>query len=376
MNPLLTGIPPSLIRELNAKKRPTSIDLGLGEPVLRPDPAPFRAATAWVEAHGCPYSPNNGFDELRAAIAAHYRLPGLDQPENVCVTVGSQEALYLALKALVDPARHEVLLATPAFPLYAKLCQMEGLRCKQVEFSAESGFRPRADAILAAVNPHTRLIILASPANPTGRVWPEAELRLLGDGLRSTFAPIYILSDEVYHELYYTEAPPSSPATFYGRTLVASSLSKSCALTGLRLGYLLAPTEVAAPVFKAHQFVVSCAGTFDQRVALEIFRDPARLSAHRPIYQQRRGLLLSALARAGLEHVAPEGGFYCMVRLSGEWAEDSMGTVLTLLERKDVLAIPGAAFGAEGWLRISWAGGPADVETGLSRIAELMTERR
>lgn len=372
MNPLLRAIAPSIIRELHGRRRSTSIDLGLGEPTLLPDPAPFRAATGWVAQNGCPYSPNPGFPELRAVIAGHYRLPGLAEAENVCVTVGSQEALYVAVKGVLDPARDEALVVTPAYPLYAKLCQMEGIAVREVALPAETGFRPAAEAVLAALTERTRLLILASPSNPTGRVWPRAELQRLCEGLGER--DIYILSDEVYRELYYEE-PPTSPAAWYRRTIVVGSLSKSCALTGLRLGWALMPRAVAPAILKAHQFVVSCASTYSQRVALEIFQDPARLAAHRPHYQAQREALLQALARHGLSFVAPEGAFYCLVKLEGEWAGDSMAAALALLDRQDVVAIPGAAFGAEGYLRISWVAPPVALEMGLGRLRAFLKSR-
>src|SRR5215217_7926390 len=132
MNPLVTSIPPSLIRAINARKRAGDIDLGLGEPTLRPDAAPFRAAAEWVAEHGCPYTGNAGYEELREMIARRYggsRFPGA---AGVCVTVGSEEALYLAIKALLDPARDEVLIVEPCYLAYPKICAMEGVAHRMV----------------------------------------------------------------------------------------------------------------------------------------------------------------------------------------------------------------------------------------------------
>ncbi len=371
MNPLLSEIAPSLIRELNSRKRPDSIDLGLGEPALRPDMAPFEAATAWVAEHGCPYSPNPGFSELRGAIARHYAYPGLDQAANVCVTVGSQEALFVALKALLDPAHDEALIVGPSYPLYAKLCQMEGIASREVMLDPYQGFRPDARRVIASLGPKTRVLVLATPSNPTGRVWPREELEILAAALMERDEPVYVLSDEVYRELYYGEAPPTSMAEVYPRTIVVNSLSKSNALTGLRLGWLMAPAEVMAGALKVHQFAVSCASTYSQRVALEVFRQDL-LDQHRGHYASQRESLLEQLDRVGLGAVLPEGGFYAMIRLTGPWSGDSTKAAFALLERKNVVAIPGAAFGAEGWLRISWVAPPETVAAGLSRIREFL----
>lgn len=379
MNPLLQHIAPSLIRELHGKKRPSSIDLGLGEPTLRPDMAPLRAALRWVEDNGCPYSPNAGFHDLREAIARHYGYPGMGAAESACVTVGSQEALHVAVKTLCDPAADEVLIVAPAYPLYAKLCQMEGVAHRLAWLDAAEGFRPDAARVLAEVTERTRVLVLASPSNPTGRIWPEAELVRLAGGLRALERPPYLIADEVYGELFLDggdEERPASAARCYERTVVCGSLSKSCALTGLRLGWLLAPPDLAPALIKVHHFAVSCAGTVAQRAGLEIFRRPELLGAQRAHYRGQREALLQALTEAGLEHIVPEGAFYCFLRLRGAWAKDSVQTAFTLLERKDVVAVPGSVFGdqSEGWLRVTFVAPPEQLREGVRRIAELLDE--
>lgn len=378
MNPLFDKISPSVIRAINDKKRPDSIDLGMGQPLLKPAMAPLQQALAWVEANGCPYSPNLGFPELRTAIARHFGYPGLDTAETTCVTVGSQEALYLAIKGLLNPTpgpeADEVLVVTPAFPAYQKLCLMEGIPYREVSLDPDADFAADAARVLAAVTPRTRLVVLASPNNPTGRIWPESELRKLAAGLSALPRPVYLLSDEVYSELYFTDAPPVSPARFYPRTMVAGSLSKSCALTGLRLGWLLTPREVAAPMWKAHQFAVSCADTVAQRAALEIFQSPAYLTAHLPHYRAQYAALVAALDASGLSYVRPEGAFYCLVRVpaASPWARDTMGLSLAVLERENVVIIPGSAFGAEGFVRLSFVASPEALAAGIARLGAFL----
>jgi aspartate/methionine/tyrosine aminotransferase len=369
MNPLLDQIAPSLIRALNAKKRPGDIDLGLGEPVLRPTMAPFEAATAWVAEHGCPYTPNAGTLALRHAIATHFAYPGLDTAEAVCVTVGSQEALYLGVKALCDPSTDEVLVVGPSYPAYPKIVQMEGVAVREVALSDATGFAPDAEAVLAAVGPKTRLILMASPANPTGRVWPRAELEKLAAGLLAREGdPVWVLADEVYRELVYTDAPYTSLASVYPHTLVANSLSKSNALTGLRLGWLMGPPAVMGAVVKAHQFVNTAASTYSQQVALAIFKTPGMLAEHRAHYAERSVAVAETLERHGFAFVAPEGAFYVMVRLPA--GIESVGAAYRVLEEAHLVTVPGAAFGAEGWLRLSWVAEPAVFEEGIRRLAE------
>ena len=368
MNRLVETIPPSAIRALNDRKRPDAIDLGLGQPLLHPQMDPLRAALSWVEQHGCPYSPNAGFAELRTAIAQHYGYPGLESADSVCITVGSQQALYLPIKSLLDPSQDEALVITPTFPAYQKLCHLEGVRVREVALDPQAGFAPDAQAVLRAVTDKTRLIALASPCNPTGRVWPASELRALCEGLLALPSPPYLLSDEVYAELYFGEERPASPAQFYPHTLVASSLSKSCALTGLRLGWLLAPKAAMKVMWKAHQFVVSCVDTLAQRTALEIFAHPEILTQHRPHYTSQRDALVASLRQHGLSFVEPDGSFYCLIRLPEPWTQRSMDAALHIMETENVVTIPSSVFGMEGFLRVTFVAEPARIEEGVRRI--------
>ena len=372
MNPVLAGIAPSLIRAINARKRPGDIDLGLGEPTLRPDPAPFEAALARVREEGLPYTANAGDPALREAVARYFAFPGLDAAANVCVAIGSEEALYLAIKAMLDPARDEALIVEPCYLAYPKLCALEGIRHRTVPLDAADGFRPRAELVLGALGPDTRMIILNTPCNPTGRVWPEDELRALADGLAARPGdPVWVLTDEVYRELHYTPGRPASIAELYPHALVAGSLSKSNALTGLRLGWLIGPADAVAAAVKVHQLVNTAASTFSSHVALEIFRRPETLAAHRPLYAGQRALLLDALARNGIAHAPVEGAFYCFVRLPERWAADSLGAAERLLDEHRVVTVPGIAFGGagEGWLRLSWVATPEALTDGIERIA-------
>ncbi|MEB3330625.1 MAG: aminotransferase class I/II-fold pyridoxal phosphate-dependent enzyme [Candidatus Sericytochromatia bacterium] len=375
MNPDLLAIPGSAIRAIAALKQPGDIDLGLGEPTLPVDPAPFQAAVEWVARHGCPYTPNAGDPDLRALIAERCGHPGLDRPEQVCVTVGSQEALYLAIKTVCDAARDEVLVVSPSYPAYEKLCALEGVPVRRVVLPAATHFAPDAERVLAAVGPTTRLVVLASPANPTGRVWADEALKALAEGLlaRGPARP-WVVVDEVYRALCYVP-PPEPLSRWYDRTLVVNSLSKSHALTGLRLGWLLAPAPVVEPAVKAHQFMVTAASTLSQRVALAVLGAPARLDPHRPHYEAVRGPMLERARQLGLQHVPPEGGFYMMVALPPHLAADSRAACLGLLEAHRVVTVPGVAFGAEGWLRLSWVAPPAVLAEGLGRLAAFCAPR-
>jgi len=371
MNPALAGLTPSLIRAIHARKQPGDIDLGLGEPVLRPDPAPFEAAMERMRAQGTPYSPNAGLAELREAVARYHGLPGMSDGASVVITIGSEEALYLAVKTLADPAADELLVVEPGYPAYPKMCQLEGIAHRAVRLRPEDGFRPSADAVLEALGPETRLIVLNTPCNPTGRIWPEAELRALAEGLRRRPGrPVWVLVDEVYRELFYTPDPPVSLARFHPYTVTVGSLSKSNALTGMRIGWMIAPPEVVAEALKVHGLLTTAAPTFSQWVAEEVFRTPGALSAHRQVYLDRRAALLRAAAAHGVELIPPDGAFYALAKLPPPLAGDSLAAAARLLDQHRVVAVPGVAFGeaGEGWLRLSWVGDEAILCEGMARI--------
>ncbi len=369
MNPVLAGIGPSLIRELNSRKQPGDIDLGLGEPRLPPDGAILAEAAAWAAA-GCRYGPNAGDAELRGIVARHFAYDGLDRAENVCLTVGSQEAIFLALKTVCAPGRDEVLVVEPAYPLYRKIAQLEGVASRGVDLPGDTGFGFQADRVLAALSERTRLIVLCSPGNPTGRIAPRSELAELARGLLPRTDPPFVLVDEAYRELYLGDAPVPQLADLYPRTLVAGSLSKSNALTGLRLGWLLAPADVLAAATRVHQLVLTSASTLSQRAARLLFEGD-RLGAHRAHYQARWTVYRAALEAQGLEYVTPEGGFYTMVRLPGPLAADGVQAAFDLQAQGGVVAIPGEAFGesARGWLRTSFVASAADLAEGAARMA-------
>ncbi|MGP6156981.1 MAG: pyridoxal phosphate-dependent aminotransferase [Vulcanimicrobiaceae bacterium] len=373
MNPALLAVGTSVIRALHARRRPSSIDLGLGEPTLMPDVAHFERATAWVAEHGCRYSPNAGFEDLRELIARHYAYPGLERATNVCITTGSSEALYVTLKTLLDPERDELLVVEPAFGVYTKIAEVEGLAVRRVTFDAANGFRFDADAILEAVGPATRAIVICSPCNPTGRVISRDDVKRIADALLARGgAPVYVVHDEIYREQLYTD-DAGSFAEVYPYTVAINSLSKSNALTGLRLGWTLAPADVTAQIAKLHALATSCASTFAQRVAFEIFA-ANQLAVQRAWYVEQRFGALAAAEAAGLELIEPDGAFYLCVRVG---AGDTLAFAEELLESRDVVAIPGDIFGATlaGWLRTSFVAPQDALFEGYSRIASLVAER-
>jgi aspartate/methionine/tyrosine aminotransferase len=371
LNPRVTAIEPSVIRAISAKKQPGAIDLGLGEPTLLPQRRFIDAAARWSAEHGVRYTVNAGDLGLRERIAAHYAYPSMSDASNVCVTTGSQEAVYVAIKTLLDPATDELLVVEPAFPAYAKMAQLEGVACRRVQMRADDGFRYDVDAIVDAIGPSTRLIVVASPSNPTGRVLHDVDARRLAAALLARGGPpVWVLHDEIYRELTYVD-DPGYLALHYPHTIVANSLSKSNALTGMRIGWLLAPAGAIEPLVKTHAWVTSTASSFGQRVAYEIFGEPGALTEQSAWYRAQRERVIAALDASRLEYVPIDGAFYVCVRLPR--GTDSLAAALDLVEHRNVVTIPGRIFGdtLEGWLRLSWVAPIEQFEEGLRRIATL-----
>jgi aspartate/methionine/tyrosine aminotransferase len=371
VNPRVDAIEPSVIRQIAAKKKPGAIDLGLGEPTLFPQQRFIEAAARWAAEHGVKYTVNAGDAGLRERIAAHYAYPAMSEARHVCVTTGSQEAVYIAIKTLLDPAKDELLVADPAFPAYAKMAQLEGVSCRRVHMRADEDFRYDVDVILDAVDRATRAIVIASPANPTGRVIRAADARRLADGLLARGGPpVWVLQDEIYRELTYVD-DPGYVARHYPYTVVANSISKSNALTGMRIGWLIAPDGAIEALNKTHAWVTSTASAFGQRVAFEIFGEPGALTEQAAWYREQHARVTAALDASGLRYVPVDGAFYACVKLPR--GNDSLAAALDLVENRGVVAIPGRIFGdnLEGWLRLSWVAPIGDFEEGLRRIVAL-----
>ncbi len=374
MNPRVVEIESSLIRAVAAKRRAGTIDLGLGEPSLSPNPEHFAHAMRYIEEHGIRYTANAGDVNLREAIARHYDYPGMHDGANVCVTTGSQEAMYVTIKTLLDPATDELLIVEPTFPSYAKMARLEGIAARGAMMSEADNFAIEADRILAAIGERTRAIVMCSPNNPTGRVLNNAQGEQLIRGLESRAGePIWMIHDEIYREQSFVD-----DEVFLGErypyTIVTNSVSKSNALTGLRLGWIIGPERFVENAIKTHAWLTSCTDTFAQQVALHIFGQLGAINEHVSWYRAQWAGVVEALEASRLRFIRPEGSFYACVRLPD--GVGSYDAAMTLIDEYDVLAIPGIAFGAgfEGWLRLSWVAPLEKVREGIKRVTAYVKE--
>jgi len=362
----LQGIEKSVIRQVFDRARPGSINLGLGEPDLPTPDVIRRAAVKAIIEEQNGYTSHAGLKTLREKIAGDY--PHLDQnPDRVIVTAGSQEALYLALLALVDDG-DEVLLPNPGFVAYPTIVKMAGGTTKRYRLPRENGFGFDAGEFQRALSPRTKVVVCISPSNPTGRVLSESDLKFIAGAVRDHGA--YLISDEIYRELYYTPERPESASSFFERTIVIGGLSKSMSMTGWRLGWLGGDEEVVRAALVLHGYVTTCASTVSQKASLVAWTGEAEdaRAGFRGTFRARRDRLLKLIdAELGLRAVTPEGAFYTMLDVSAHGP--SMQVAEELLET-GVITVPGAAFGSEseGFLRVSFCADQETLAEGVQRI--------
>jgi len=374
MNPRVLEIAGSMIREVAARRKPGSIDLGLGEPSLMPNPEHFAYAMAYVETHGIKYTANAGDPALREAIARYYDYPAMHRASNVCVTTGSQEAMYVTIKTLLDPAKDELLVVEPTFPSYAKMARLEGVPVRGVAMAESDDYAIDAERVIAAIGEQTRAIVICSPNNPTGRVLHSDQASVLVRALEARSSnPVWLIHDEIYREQTFIE-DEAYLAERYPHTIATNSISKSNALTGLRLGWLIGPEAFVENAIKAHAWLTSCTDTFAQQAALHVFTTLGGMNEHVSWYRSQWAGVVEALDTSGLRYIRPEGSFYACVRLPD--GVKSYEAAMHLADDYDVIAIPGVAFGPslEGWLRISWVASLQAVREGITRIARYCDE--
>jgi len=362
----LQGIEKSVIRQVFDRARPGSINLGLGEPDLPTPDVIRRAAVKAIVEEQNGYTSHAGLPSLREKVATEY--PYLEQrTDQVVITAGSQEALYLALLALVDEG-DEVLLPNPGFVAYPTIVQMAGGTASYYRLPRERGFEFDIEDFRRALTPRTKVVVCISPSNPTGRTLSDRDLASIGDALRDHGA--YLISDEIYRDLYYTAERPGSVSSFYERTIVIGGLSKSMSMTGWRLGWLCGEEAVVQAALVLHGYVTTCASAVSQKASLVAWSDEAEQAraGFRETFRARRDHLLALIeSELGLRAVTPDGAFYTMLDVSDYGP--SMKVAEALLEQR-VITVPGAAFGSEseGFLRVSFCADQETLSEGVRRI--------
>jgi aspartate aminotransferase len=355
----LSGIELSLIRQINALVTPFSVNLGIGEPNVVPDErlremARRAATTSWQ------YSHNAGMPSLRRRLTEG---TAYDPKSEVCVTAGTQEGLFAVFTAFVNPG-DEVLVPDPGFLSYTALAKICGATV--VPYAIEPPeWTIDVEAVSKQITPKTKLIIVNSPSNPLGSVIDRATLERI-----ASFGPL-VVSDEVYREIWY-DAPPASMTGLGDNVIVLNGLSKSHAMTGLRLGWVFARDSLMKTIVTAHQYIATCASVFSQALAEMIFDDPEWnanwLAGVRSQFAEQREAALYAIEHELEARIAPpRGAFYAFTPVP---ACDSISFAKTLATDAAVLVIPGLAFGTrgQGFVRISYAASVEQITAGVERI--------
>lgn len=367
----LQGVAPTLIRQIFERALPDSINFGLGEPDL-PTPQFLREEAARVTLHEQNgYTNHAGLLPLREKIAEQY--PHLNlQPNQVCVMVGSQEAMTAAFLAIVDDG-DEVLIPNPSFPAYENCVKLSGGEPVYYRLPAEKDFGFDLEEFKSKVTPKTKAVVVISPSNPTGKIFTEEDLRQIAEVLKDT--GIYLISDEIYSDLYFTSEKPHSASEFYDKTIIVSGLSKSLSMTGWRVGWVASSqTDVIKACLTVHGFLTVCTSTISQKASLLGWTDEAEKAKAdaREIYKRRGEFLIDLFAKElNLTATSPEGAFYTMLDVR------SIGDDLEIAEKflqNRVITVPGIAFGSEakGFLRVSFCQPEEKMAEGVRRMKEAL----
>ena len=348
------------------------VQLGVGEPNFDAPPAAVQAAVDSLVSGETHYTDSRGLFVLREAIAHDCKTRrGVEvNPDRIIVTSGTSPAILLCLNLLVDPG-DEVILATPHYPCYPNMISVCGGTPVLVPTGPEDGFLMDVGKVREAITPRTRAIFLATPANPTGAVQPREVVQELSE------LGIPILSDEIYDGLTYDGARVASPMGLTENCYVLDGFSKRYAMTGFRLGYLIAPQNAMRPLQSLMQSFFISTSQFVQQAGIAALAHGAEHVEHmRQQYAIRRRVLIDGLREMGFTiPIDPPGAFYVLVDMR-RFGRDSLTLAFDILEKAHVALGPGRDFGeaAEGFVRFSFATSLEQIEEGLRRLARAVPE--
>ncbi len=379
---VVQNVPPSAIRRFFdlASEMKDVISLSIGEPdFVTPWSIREAGINSLVDGY-THYSPNAGYIESRRAICSYInKRYGIEySPTNeVLITVGGSEGLDLAARALINPG-DEVIIVEPCFVAYKATVMFAHGVPVVCETKPENDFKLQPEELEAVITEKTKYIILGYPSNPTGAVMTKDDLKKIVDVLVK-HPDIIVISDELYAELNYVEDQPSSLIQFpeiRDRVVMINGFSKSFAMTGWRLGYVIGPKELVAPMTKIHQYCIMSSPSTAQLAIIEAaYNGEEDVKMMRDEYNHRRRVIIDGLKNAGLDCFTPSGAFYAFPCIKGlgltseEFCEK-------FLMSKNVAIVPGNAFGAcgEGYVRISYAASMKDIKTAMERLAEFVAE--
>ncbi|MBR5127949.1 MAG: aminotransferase class I/II-fold pyridoxal phosphate-dependent enzyme [Roseburia sp.] len=380
----IVSIQPSGIRKFFdiVSEMKDAITLGVGEPDFD-TPWHIRDEGIYsLEKGKTFYTSNAGLKELKIEIDRYLtRRCGVsyDYNSEILVTVGGSEAIDIAMRAMLDPG-DEVLIPQPSYVSYEPCCILANGTPVIIELKAENEFRLTAAELEAAITPKTKLLVLPFPNNPTGAIMERADLEAIAEVIEKY--DLYVISDEIYSELTYTEETEhvsiASLPGMWERTILINGFSKAYAMTGWRLGYACGPAKIIAQMTKIHQFAIMCAPTTSQYAAVEALKNGDEdVAKMREEYNGRRRYLMHRFQEMGLECFEPFGAFYVFPCIK-EFGMTSDEFATALLNAQKVAVVPGTAFGAcgEGFIRISYAYSLDVLRKAMDRIEAFITELR
>ena len=342
------------------------VDLSVGEPDFPTPENVVEAGKDALDAGHTGYTPSNGIPELKGAIAEKLDSDGLAHTtDEIIVTPGGKQALYETFQTLVDDG-DEVALLDPAWVSYEAMVKLAGGDLARVDL-APHGFSlaDGLDDLAATVSDDTELLIVNTPSNPTGAVYSDEALEGVRDlAVEHDFA---VISDEIYDEIVYG-VEQTSLASLDGmaeRTVTINGFSKAYSMTGWRLGYLHATGDLISQAGKLHSHSVSCATNFVQRAGIEALRNTDEsVEEMRAAFESRRDMLVDLFDDHGVDVAVPDGAFYMMLPVAEDdsaWAEEA-------IQEAHVATVPGSAFGAPGYARISYAASEERLKEGMERL--------
>ncbi len=356
------------------------IALGRGDPDLDTPPHIVEAGRKALAEGATHYTHPHGLPALRQAIADTIRAHGGADyaPDEIVVTAGAQEAMFVAVLGLVDPDE-EVIVPSPGYNAYHQAVELAGGRTVTVPTYESQGFALTAESVEKALTPKSRMLVLINPSNPTGMVIPPEEIEKL---CRLAAArDLIVVSDEIYGRLTYDNAtvlPAASLPGMKDRTITIDGFSKAFAMTGWRIGYFAAPKHYAQAMAEIHHGLAICAPAVSQHAALAALTGPQdAVAAARAEYDARRRVMMAALDGMGLSYARPNGGFYVYANVSSTGLSAS-DFCLKLLEEGQVMIFPGSLFGdhCDDYVRISLLQPIPRVEEAVARMARVVASLR
>lgn len=354
----------SQIRKMFEITNPNAINLGIGEPDFNVPENIKQAMKNSIDDNDTHYTPNKGYIELREAIADKFKKDnGIEtNPDNIIVTVGASEALYMCAQAFIESG-DEVILPNPSFLSYEACVKLADGKIIPVDCKMENEFKLKADDVSEKITKNTKAIMLNSPSNPTGAVMEKEDIKAIAD--LSMDHDFLIISDEIYEKIIY-DKKHYSPAKYSDNVITLNGFSKTYAMTGLRIGYLTANEEYTEELLKIHQYNIACASTVSQRGAYEALTGPQdEVTKMVNEFKNRRDLIVKRLNEMGYETVNAEGAFYVFPKI-----EDK--EFVQKAAKAGVITVPGAAFGSNGenHVRMSYANSYENIEKAMNILEE------